>query len=91
MAEALLRDGEAVILVDRKGRRFLKRLKATHRLTIRGSVLDADAIIGRAEGSVVGGGSEPEAFRVFRPSFAELVSLLPRAAEPGRATGAQRL
>ncbi|HYB97761.1 MAG TPA: hypothetical protein VEC57_01385 [Candidatus Limnocylindrales bacterium] len=78
---SVLRDGEPVILHDRRGRRYLKRLRAGHRITIRSSVLASDALIGRTEGSrVVADDDEP--FRVFRPSYAEVVPLLERSAEP---------
>jgi tRNA (adenine57-N1/adenine58-N1)-methyltransferase catalytic subunit len=78
---AELRDGDPVLLVDRRGRRHLKRLRAGHRLTIRSSVLACDRIIGLAEGSRIGGGRDEE-FRVFRPGYAELVPLFERPAEP---------
>ncbi len=76
-----LLDGETVILVDRRGRRHLKRLRCGHRLTIRASVLACDQLIGRAEGSLVGIG-EDEQFVILRPSYAELIPLLERPAEP---------
>jgi tRNA (adenine57-N1/adenine58-N1)-methyltransferase len=76
-----LSDGETVLLYDRRGRRHLKRLRAGHRLTIRSSVLACDRIIGMAEGSRIGGGRDEE-FHVFRPSYAELVPLFERPAEP---------
>jgi tRNA (adenine57-N1/adenine58-N1)-methyltransferase len=78
---AALCDGDPVLLIDRRGRRHLKRLRAGHRLTIRSSVLACDRIIGLAEGSRVGGGRDEE-FRVFRPTYAELVPLFERPAEP---------
>jgi tRNA (adenine57-N1/adenine58-N1)-methyltransferase len=79
--DPLLCDGEPVLLIDRKGRRHLKRLKAGHRLTIRSSVLACDRIIGISEGSRIGGGRDEE-FRVFRPGYAEVVPLIQRSAEP---------
>jgi tRNA (adenine57-N1/adenine58-N1)-methyltransferase len=77
----LLRDGDSILLVDRRGRRYLKRLKSGHRLTIRSSVLACDRLIGLPEGSRVGGDRDEE-FRVFRPTYAELVPLIERSAEP---------
>jgi len=76
-----LHDGDPVLLIDRRGRRHLKRLKAGHRLTIRSSVLACDQLIGLPEGSRIGGGRDEE-FRVFRPGYAELVPLFERPAEP---------
>jgi tRNA (adenine57-N1/adenine58-N1)-methyltransferase len=76
-----LADGEAVLFVDARGRRYLKRLRRGHRITIRASVIAADSVIGAPEGSVAGAG-ERESFRVFRPSLADLVPNLARPAEP---------
>lgn len=74
-------DGDPVLLIDRRGRRHLKRLRAGHQMTIRSSVLACDRIIGLAEGSRIGGGRDEE-FRVFRPGYAELIPLFERPAEP---------
>jgi len=79
--DSALRDGDPVLLIDRRGRRHLKRLRAGHRLTIRSSVLACDRLIGLAEGSRIGGGRDEE-FTVFRPGYAELVPLFERPAEP---------
>jgi len=80
-ASTALRDGDAVLLIDRRGRRHLKRLRAGHRITIRSSVIACDALIGRPDGCRVGGGRN-EPFFVFRPGYAELVPLFERPAEP---------
>ncbi len=79
--ESCLRDGDPVLLIDRRGRRHLKRLRAGHRLTIRSSVLACDLLIGSPEGCRIGGGKDEE-FHVFRPGYAELVPLFERPAEP---------
>jgi tRNA (adenine57-N1/adenine58-N1)-methyltransferase len=81
MAYGPLRDGEPVFLVDARGRRYLKVLRAGHRITIRGTVLAGDDMIGGPEGARVG---EPtrERFLVFRPNHYDLVSQLARPAEP---------
>lgn len=76
-----LRDGDTVILVDRRGRRHLKRLRRGHRLTIRSSVLVCDELIDRPEGSMVAAGQD-EQFVILRPSYAELIPLIERPAEP---------
>lgn len=81
MRGAEFRAGEPVMLVDSRGRRILKTLVARHRITIRGSVLRCDDLIGAPEGSVVGAG-EPESFLAFRPSHAQLASEIERPAEP---------
>jgi len=81
MRHALLAPGETVMLVDERGRRLLKTLVERHRITVRGTVLRCDDIIGRPEGCRVGEG-EPETFLVFRPSHARLVAEIERPAEP---------
>lgn len=72
---------EVVLLVDARGRRTLKTLTPHHRITIRGTVLRCDDIIGATEGTRLGDG-EPESFLVFRPSHAQLVAEVERPAEP---------
>lgn len=81
MRRAPLAPGETVMLVDERGRRLLKTLVERHRITVRGTVLRCDDIIGRPEGARVGEG-EPESFLVFRPSHAQLVAEIERPAEP---------
>lgn len=81
MAYGPLRDGEPVFLVDLRGRRYLKVLRAGHRITIRGTVMSADDMIGGPEGAQVGEQSR-ERFLVFRPQHYDLVSQLERPAEP---------
>lgn len=81
MQNRSLRDGESVVLIDSRGRRFLKRLKAGHRMTVRGTMLRADDLIGCNEGVTVGR-REPERFLVFRPRYSDFVTLAPREAEP---------
>jgi len=68
-----------VIFIDRKGRRYLKTLHAGKKILIRGELL-ADLIVGIDEGSRVkfSGG---ETFVVLRPTYADLIPLLPRAAQ----------
>lgn len=74
-----MHENDPVILIDRKGRRYLKILRPGHRIAIRGEIDGAD-LIGLAEGSRVklSGG---EAFLVMRPTYADLIPLLPRAAQ----------
>ncbi|MGH7780033.1 MAG: tRNA (adenine-N1)-methyltransferase [Candidatus Binataceae bacterium] len=77
--ESQLKAGDAVIFIDRKGRRYLKTLNAGKKLLIRGELV-ADSIFGIEEGSRVkfSGG---ETFLVLRPTYADLIPLLPRAAQ----------
>lgn len=73
-------DGEQVLLVDRKRRRYLVELgegKEFHSHT--GMVLH-DAILGQTEGSVFRT-SKGGQFTVFRPTLAEFVTKMPRGAQ----------
>jgi tRNA (adenine57-N1/adenine58-N1)-methyltransferase len=79
VADRKLRDGDAVLLVDARGRRYLKRLRSGHRITVRGSIVAADDLIGGDEGARVG---SPESFLVFRPLYHEIASAIERPAEP---------
>jgi len=74
-----LHENDAVILIDRKGRRYLKILRRGQRITIRGDI-DGGELIGIAEGSRIklSGG---EAFLVMRPTYADLIPLLPRRSQ----------
>ena len=74
-------DGDAVMFIDGRGRKHLKTLRAGHRITIRGTVIVNDNVIGRAEGCTAGHG-EAESFLVFRPLYAELATAIERPAEP---------
>jgi tRNA (adenine57-N1/adenine58-N1)-methyltransferase catalytic subunit len=74
-----LKPNDAVIFIDRKGRRYLKVLKPGRKLLIRGELM-ADSLVGIEEGSRVkfSGG---ETFLVLRPTYADLVPHLPRTAQ----------
>jgi len=53
LGRAILRDQEAVVLVDRKEREYLRVLRRGGRISVRGAPLACDDLIGRAEGSTV--------------------------------------
>ena len=74
-----MKPNDAVIFIDRKGRRYLKVLKPGQKLLIRGELM-ADTLVGIEEGSRVkfSGG---ETFLVLRPTYADLVPYLPRTAQ----------
>jgi tRNA (adenine57-N1/adenine58-N1)-methyltransferase catalytic subunit len=74
-----LKENDAVLFIDRKGRRYLKILRAGQKLLIRGDIA-AEALFGMDEGSRVkfSGG---ETFLVLRPTYADLIPHLPRAAQ----------
>lgn len=81
MSYGALRAGEAVFFVDERGRKYLKQLRAGHRITIRGSVIRTDDLIGASEGTATDA-TQSEIFAVFRPSYAELATVIERSAEP---------
>ncbi len=74
-----LKENDPVLFIDRKGRRYLKILRRGQKLLIRGE-LDPEHLFGVAEGSRVkfSGG---ETFLVLRPTYADLIPHLPRAAQ----------
>ena len=78
---SLLRDREAVVLLDRKGRSYLRTLKQGRRMSVRGAPLECDAVIGRPEGSTLVTASG-EHLLVLRPTYAQLIPSLPRQAQP---------
>jgi tRNA (adenine57-N1/adenine58-N1)-methyltransferase len=75
-----LRAGEDVLLVDRKGREYLRKLTAGKTVHLRSGNLVMDDIIGRpdATAAVNSGG---ESFLVLRPTYATLIPHLPRKAQ----------
>jgi len=77
--DSRLKENDAVIFIDRKGRRYLKMLRAGKKILIRGE-LRADDLFGVEEGSRVKF-STGEAFLVLRPTYADLIPHLPRAAQ----------
>jgi tRNA (adenine57-N1/adenine58-N1)-methyltransferase catalytic subunit len=78
---AVLRDGDAVVLIDRKERLYLRTLRVGRAMSVRGAPLPCDALIGRPEGSTVETPSG-EALLVLRPTYAQLIPSLPRRAQP---------
>lgn len=75
-----LRAGEDVLLVDRKGREYLRTLTANKTIHLRSGSFVLNEIIGLPDGSVVpNSGGEP--FLVLRPTYASLIPHLPRKAQ----------
>src|SRR5260370_4868627 len=75
--DSRLKENDAVIFIDRKGRRYLKILRAGKKLLIRGEIR-ADELFCVEEGSRRKF-STGEAFRVLRPTYPDLLAPLPRA------------
>ena len=78
---AVLRDQEAIVLVDRKERTYLRTLRRGRTISVRGAPLPCDALIGLAEGSTVESASG-ESLLLLRPTYAQLIPSLPRQAQP---------
>ncbi len=78
---SLLRDRDAVVLIDRKQRTYLRTLRTGRVLTVRGNAVACDALIDRPEGTVL---TTPRGERllVLRPTYAQLIPRLPRQAQP---------
>jgi tRNA (adenine57-N1/adenine58-N1)-methyltransferase len=73
------KENDHVLFIDRKGRRYLKILKRGAKLEIRGSLL-AETLWGLDEGSRIRF-SSGENYLVLRPTYADLIPHLPRAAQ----------
>lgn len=71
---------ERVLLVDRRGRRYLVRLRAGETWHSHGGGLPHDLVIGSPEGTVVHSATGME-FRAFRPRMADFVLKMPRGAQ----------
>jgi len=78
---ATLRAEEAVVLIDRKERTYLRVLRPGRSISVRGAPLPCDALIGLAEGSTVET-TAGEPLLVLRPTYAQLIPNLPRRAQP---------
>jgi tRNA (adenine57-N1/adenine58-N1)-methyltransferase len=76
-----LRDGEAVIFIDRKERTYLRILRSGRNVSIRGAGVPCDTLIGLPEGTTI---ETPygERLLMLRPTYAQLVPVLPRQAQP---------
>lgn len=74
-----LTENDAVLFIDRKARRYLKLLRRGQKITIRGEIY-SEELYGLQEGSRVKL-SSGETFLVLRPTYADLIPHLPRAAQ----------
>jgi tRNA (adenine57-N1/adenine58-N1)-methyltransferase catalytic subunit len=77
---SLLRDGERVLLVDAKQRRYLITLRAGASFHTHVGIVDHDSLIGTPEGSTVLG-STGRRFLVVRPTLSDAVLKMPRGAQ----------
>jgi tRNA (adenine57-N1/adenine58-N1)-methyltransferase catalytic subunit len=74
-----LTEHDAVLFIDRKARRYLKLLRPGQKIIIRGEIR-SEELYGLQEGSRVKL-SSGETFIVLRPTYADLIPHLPRAAQ----------
>jgi tRNA (adenine57-N1/adenine58-N1)-methyltransferase catalytic subunit len=77
--DSRLKENDAVIFIDRKGRRYLKTIRAGKKIFIRGE-LSGEQLFGVEEGSRIKF-STGEAYLVLRPTYADLIPLLPRQSQ----------
>ena len=80
LARGPLQESESVILVDRKERKYLRRLALRKTFSIRGGKIPSETIIGLDEGCSIRS-SLNETFIVLRPTLEQLIPLLPRQAQ----------
>ncbi len=80
MRAGLLQDGEPVLLIDRKDRRYMITLRASGSSDLRGGKLRHDDLIGTAEGRFVRT-TRGESFLLVRPTLADFVLEMPRGAQ----------
>jgi tRNA (adenine57-N1/adenine58-N1)-methyltransferase catalytic subunit len=82
-----LREGERVLLVDRKGRRYMVRLAAGASFHTHAGVVEYDALIGADEGITIEARtadatrSGAARFLAVRPTLADVVLKMPRGAQ----------
>ena len=80
MTSGPLRQGEPVLLIDRRRRRYLIQLRAGGTSDLRGGKVSHDGLIGRDEGGFTVS-TRGERFLVIRPTLAEFVLEMPRGAQ----------
>jgi tRNA (adenine57-N1/adenine58-N1)-methyltransferase len=76
----VLTDGERILLMDTKDRRYLLTLKAGAMFHTHAGIVAHDSIIGRTEGVTVTG-TTGRPFLVVRPTLADVVLKMPRGAQ----------
>src|SRR5580658_8913882 len=76
----VLTEGERVLLIDAKSRRYLLTLTAGRAFHTHAGIVQHDDVIGQVEGSSVHG-STGRSFLVLRPTLSDLVLKMPRGAQ----------
>lgn len=80
MSNGPLRDGEPILLIDRKERRYLLTLRAGAASDLRGGKISHDHLLGTSPGRWVST-TRGEKFLLLRPTLAEFVLEMPRGAQ----------
>lgn len=80
MRSGPLREGEPVLLIDRKARRYIINLRPGAVSDLRGGKLAHDELLGTSEGRYVTT-TRGEKFLLLRPTLAEFVLEMPRGAQ----------
>lgn len=80
MNSRALAEGEIVIFIDAKDRRYMQRLKKGGIFHFSGGYVEHDAIIGKHEGALVKS-SLGMKLAVFRPTLSEFILEMPRGAQ----------
>ena len=76
----LLSEGERVLLIDAKSRRYLLTLTSGRAFHTHAGIVQHDDLIGQVEGSSVSG-STGRSFLLLRPTLSDLVLKMPRGAQ----------
>ena len=80
MPSGPLRDGEPVLLIDRRRRRYMITLRRGGASDLRGGKVSHDDLLGRDEGGTIRS-TRGERFLVVRPTMAEFILEMPRGAQ----------
>ena len=80
MPSGPLRQGEPVLLIDRRRRRYLIHLRPAGTSDLRGGKVSHEALIGQEEGGTAVS-TRGERFLVIRPTLSEFVLEMPRGAQ----------
>ncbi len=80
MPSGPLREGEPVLLIDRRRRRYMITLRTGGSSDLRGGKVPHDELLGQEEGGTIRS-TRGERFLVVRPTLAEFVLEMPRGAQ----------
>ena len=75
-----LHEGDSVLFIDRKQRRYLRTLKVGMKIPLRDGTIECDSLIGAEDGRRIKNTAN-ETFLMLRPTYADLILHLPRQAQ----------